>query len=164
VTTLAVTFYDVVKWIHVTAIVVGLGPTFAYGVYIAIAAAKEPRSVPFVFDVIQRIDRTFVTGGSLLILITGIYLTADRWDFGYFFVTWGLIAIIALIAIGILFFGPNERRAEQLARRDIEASGPGEVKFSDEFNAVNLKMARMGPITGLIIVVTIYVMVAKPFL
>jgi uncharacterized membrane protein len=163
-TTLAVTFYDVVKWLHVTAIVVGLGPTFAYGVYIAIATAKEPRSVPFVFYVLQRLDRTFITGGSLLILITGIYLAADRWDFSYFFVTWGLIAIIVLIALGILFFGPNERRAERLARRDIEASGPGEVKFSDEFNAVNVKMARMGPVVGLLIVVTIYVMVAKPFL
>ena len=39
-TTLAVTFYDVVVWLHVTAVVVGLGPTFAYGVYIAIATAK----------------------------------------------------------------------------------------------------------------------------
>jgi hypothetical protein len=164
VTNVAVTFYDVLKWVHVTAIVVGLGPTFAYGVYIAIATAREPRSVPFVFDVIQRIDRTFVSGGALLILITGIYLAADRWDFGYFFVTWGVIAIVALIAIGIGFFGPNERRAERLARRDIENSGAGEVRFSEEFNAVSTKMARMGPVTGLIIVLTIYVMVAKPFL
>jgi hypothetical protein len=164
VTTVAVTFYDVVKWIHVTAIVVGLGPTFAYGLYITMATAREPRSVPFVFAVIQRIDKILVTAGSVLILITGIYLAADRWDFGYFFVTWGLIAIIALIAIGIFFFTPNERRAEQLARRDIEASGAGEVRFSDEFKAVNARMARMGPIIGLIVVVTIYVMVAKPFL
>lgn len=160
----AVTFYDVVKWVHVSSIVVGLGPTFAYGIYIAIATANEPRSVPFVYRVLQAIDSTFVTIGGLLILITGIYLAADRWDFGYFFVTWGVIAIIVLLGLTHGFFRPNERRAERLARRDIEASGGGDVRWSDEFNQVSLKMARMGPVAGLIVILTIYVMTAKPFL
>jgi hypothetical protein len=160
----AVTFYDVVKWLHISSVVIAFGPTFAYAIYIAIATANEPRSVPFVYRALQAIDRTMVTIGSVVILLTGLYLVTDRWDFGYFFITWGVVAIIVLIALGHGFFIPNERRAERLARRDIEASGAGEVKFSDEFNAVNLKLARVGPIAGLIVILTIYVMTAKPFL
>jgi hypothetical protein len=161
---LAVTFYDVVKWVHVSSIVVGLGPTFAYGIYIAIASANEPRSIPFVYRVLQAIDGTFVTIGGILILLSGIYLAADRWDFGYFFVTWGVIAIIVLLGLTHGFFRPNERRAERLARRDIEASADGDVRFSEEYHQVSLKMARMGPVAGLIVILTIYVMTAKPFL
>jgi hypothetical protein len=161
---LAVSFYDVVKWVHISSIVVAFGPTFAYGVWIAIASANDPRSIPFVYRVLQAIDGTFVTVGGILILLSGIYLTADRWDFGYFFITWGVIAIIVLLGLTHGFFRPNERRAERLARRDLESSAGGEVRFSDEFNAVSLKMARMGPVAGLIVIVTIYVMTAKPFL
>jgi hypothetical protein len=161
---LAVTFYDVVRWVHISSIVVAFGPTFAYGVWIAIASANEPRSVPFVYRVLQAIDGTFVTIGGILILLSGIYLVSDRWDYGYFFITWGVIAIIVLLGLTHGFFRPNERRAERLARRDIEASGGGAVKFSDEYNQVSLKLARMGPVAGLIVILTIYVMTAKPFL
>ena len=35
-----VQFYDVIKWLHVSAVVVGLGATFAYGVFIAVASRR----------------------------------------------------------------------------------------------------------------------------
>ena len=105
-----------------------------------------------------------VTIGAIVILITGLYLAGDSWDFGDFFVAWGLIAIIVLLGMVHGFFLPNERRAEQLAQRDIEASGGGKVEFSREFNEVSGKMARLGPVAGLIVILTIYVMAAKPFL
>ena len=38
-TTLAVQFYDVIVWLHVSAVVVAFGPTFAYGIYFARARA-----------------------------------------------------------------------------------------------------------------------------
>jgi small-conductance mechanosensitive channel len=160
----AVTFYDVVLWVHVSSVVVAFGPPFAYGVWIAIASRDDPESIPFVYRVLQRLDRSFVTIGGILILLTGMYLAADAWDFGYFFITWGLIAILVLLGLAHGFFLPNERRAERLARRDIEASTSGRLEFSREYNEVGGKLARVGPIAGLIVIVTIYVMVAKPFL
>lgn len=162
--TLAVTFYDVIVWLHVSSVVVAFGPTFAYGVFVAIASRDDPHSIPFVYRVLQRIDRSFVTIGGTLVLLTGFYLAADRWDFSSFFISWGILAILVLLGLVHGFFLPNERRAEQLARRDIESAGPGEVRFSREYEAVSAKMARMGPVAGLIVIVTIYVMAAKPFL
>lgn len=162
-TTVAVTFYQVVLWVHISTVVLAFGPTFAYGVFIAIASRDDPHSLPLIYRVFQRIDRSFVTIGGVLVLLTGIYLASDRWDFGYFFVTWGVLAIIVLLGLVHGFFLPNERRAEQLARRDLEAGGGGETRLSREYEEVSGKMARVGPIAGLIVILTIYVMAARPF-
>ena len=61
-------------------------------------------------------------------------------------------------------FIPGERRALELSTRDIERSGPGEVKLSEEFDAVNGRLAKVGTLAGLIVILTIYFMAAKPFL
>jgi hypothetical protein len=162
--TLAVQFYDVVVWLHVSAVVVAFGPTFAYGIYLVAAGRSAPRSIPAILEAQTLINRTMVTIGGVLVLITGIYMVADRWDFGYFFVTWGLIAIIVLLGLTHGFFLPHDRRALVAAKRDIESAGPGDVEFGEEFDRESRASARMGPIAGLIVIVTIYVMAAKPFL
>jgi hypothetical protein len=165
-TTLAdVTFYDVVLWLHITAVVIAFGATFAFGIYIGLAAARHKRSVPAVLEAQMLISRTFVTIGGLVILATGIYLTADRWEFSDFFIGWGIVAIVVLLGLAHGFFLPHDRKALAAARRDIEAAPPGgEVEFGEEFNRANAAGARMGPIAGLIVILTIYVMAAKPFL
>ncbi|MQA73972.1 MAG: DUF2269 family protein [Solirubrobacterales bacterium] len=163
-TTLAVTFYDVVVWLHISAVVVAFGVTFGYGAYIALAARKHPRSIPAVLEAQTMINRTMVTIGGLLILVTGIYLAADRWDFADFFVGWGIIAIIVLLGLVHGFFVPNDRRALEAAKHDIEAAGDGPVTFGKRFQRASMAGARVGPIAGLIVIVTIYVMTAKPFL
>lgn len=163
-TTLAVQFYDVIVWLHVSAVVVAFGPTFAFGIYLAMTARNHPRSIPAVLEAQNVVSRMMVTIGAVLVLVTGIYLTADRWDFGYFFVTWSLIAIIVLLGLTHGFFLPHDRRALAAAKRDIEAAGSGEVEFGEEFSRETAASARMGPIAGLIVILTIYVMAAKPFL
>lgn len=163
-TTLAVTFYDVVLWLHVSAVVVAFGATFAFGLYIGLAAAKHRRSVPAVLEAQILISRTMVTAGALVILATGIYLAADRWDFSEFFIAWGILAILVLLGLVHGFFLPNDRRALAAARRDIEAAPGEQVEFGEEFNRASAAGARVGPIAGLIVILTVYVMVAKPFL
>jgi hypothetical protein len=164
--TVAVTFYNVVVWLHVTAVVLAFGPTFAFGIYLAVAARKYPRAMPAVIESSLTISRSMVTLGGILILITGIYLASrDPWSFGDFFVAWGIIAILVLLGLVHGFFIPNDRRALRAANRDIEAAGPtGDVEFSREFDEVSQRSARVGPVAGLIVILTIYVMAAKPFL
>ena len=164
-TTIAVTFYNVVVWLHVTAVVLAFGPTFAFGLYIALAQRKYPRAIPAVLESQIAITRSFVTLGGILIFITGMYLAGDVWEFGDFFVIWGLLAILALLGLAHGFFLPNDQRALRAAKRDIDAAGPaGDVELSPEFNEASGRSARMGPIAGLLVIITIYVMAAKPFL
>jgi ABC-type amino acid transport system permease subunit len=159
-----VQFYDVIVWLHVSSVVVGFGPTFAFGLYLALARSKYPRSMPAILDAQCTISRTMVTIAALVILASGIYLAADRWEFSDFFVIAGLVAIVILMGMVHGFFVPNEVRAREVAERDIEAAGPGEVKFSDEFERRMRGSAIAGPIAGLIVILTIYFMTTKPFL
>ncbi len=163
---IAVTFYDVVLWVHISAVVVGFGATFGYGIFLAVAAKEAPRSIPGILAGMITTDRTLVTIGGTVVLLSGLYLTADRWDFGEFFVAWGVIAVFALLGLTGGFFTPNERRAKAAAERDVERADQAgrPVEFGAEFNEASGKLSRMGPIAGLLIILTIYVMTAKPFL
>ncbi|HEY8001182.1 MAG: DUF2269 family protein [Vicinamibacteria bacterium] len=164
--TTAVTFYNVVVWLHVSSVLIAFGPTFAFGIYIALAQRKYPRALPAVIEAQTTIQRSMTTIGGALILITGIYLASEQgWEFSDFFVVWGLLAIIVLLGLVHGFFLPNDTRALRAAKRDIEAAGPaGEVELGAEYRESSGRSARMGPIAGLIVILTIYVMAAKPFL
>jgi len=160
----AVDFYDVIRWIHITAVVVAFGPTFAFGVYAALAQRRDPRSVPVMLEATIAVERTLLTWGALVVLASGIYLTIDRFEFGDVFINVGLVGVIVLVGLTHGFFIPNDRRAAAAARSDIESAGAGEVKLGDEFARLSARSATVGMLAGLTIVVLIYFMTAKPFL
>jgi uncharacterized membrane protein len=164
--TVAVTFYNVVVWLHISSVLIAFGPTFGFGIYFAVAGRKYPRALPAIHESVITITRSMVTLGGVLILITGLYLASrDPWSFGDFFIAWGIIAILVLLGLAHGVFLPNDQRALRAAKRDIEAAGPtGEVDFSDEYEQTSGRNARLGPVAGLIVILTIYVMAAKPFL
>ena len=163
----AVTFYDVVLWVHITAVVLAFGPTFAYPVFLAVAERTDPRALPAVgrgilaWDAIGRII-------LVLILLAGIYLIADHpiWELSDFFVAWGILATIVVGGLSSAYFTPKTNELIGIAERDIAAAGAtgGEVKFSAEFQALNGQIAKVGTAAGILIILTIYVMAAKPFL
>lgn len=163
-TTLAVTFYDVVVWLHVSAVVVAFGPTFAFGIYIAMTARNHPRSIPAALEAQNAVNRSLVSLGAIVVLLSGLYLAADGDWFDEAFVGVGIVAIIVLLGLLHGYFLPHDNRALEAAKRDIDASGSGEVKFGEEYNRAAVASARMGPIAGLIVILAIYFMVAKPFL
>jgi hypothetical protein len=159
-----VQFYDVVVWLHVSAVVLAFGPTFAFGIYYGVVGSRHPRSLPAVFEATTVVNRTMTTIGMLVILASGIYLAADRWEFSDAFVIVGIVAVVVLMALVHGFFIPNDRRGKAAAERDIEAAGSGDVQFSDEFWASAARGRTVGALAGLIVILTIYFMAAKPFL
>ncbi|CAN5608520.1 hypothetical protein BH10ACT11_BH10ACT11_08540 [soil metagenome] len=61
------------------------------------------------------------------------------------------------------FFIPNTRKLGQLADEELKAAGGNLTEFSPEFDKLATKLNKLGPVAGIIIVLTIYVMSAKPF-
>ena len=161
----AVEFYDVVKWLHISVVVVALGPTFAFGIYQGVAAGRDPRSLPVVFAATEAINRYLVTIGGIVIFLTGIYLTIDGpWSFGDVFVNVGIVVLILLLGLVHAYFIPNDRSASEAAQRDIEAARGGAVELGSEFASRTRRSAQLGMLAGLVVVLTIYLMTAKPFL
>lgn len=159
-----VQFYDVVLFVHITALVLAFGPTFGYAIMQAIAERNDPRSIPTVMRGFSTIDRFMSTPAALVLIAAGIYLTIDRWSFGDVYISFGIAAIIVLLGLVHGFFIPHERKLAELARRDIAAAGAGEVTLSEDYRVASKRVERVGTFAGLLIVVTIYFMTAKPFL
>jgi uncharacterized membrane protein len=155
-------FFDVVLFVHIGAAVVSFGATFSYAFFQAVVERTSPRSVPAMFRAMGTCDRYLVIPGALIVLAAGIYMTIDRWDFGYLFITVGLSIIIVLILLGMTFFHSHEERAIELAERDIAAAGTGEVAFSEEYWEVSKRLAQVGTLAGVLVLVAVFFMTVKP--
>jgi len=153
-----ITGYSVGLFIHVLAVVLAFGPTFAYGIVFSVMP-RYPRAAPALFEAIRKVDNYLVNPGMIVVLIAGIYLMSDgNWDGSEAFIAVGFIAIIALFGLQHAFFRPQGRKAQELAERDLQAGD----SFSAEFEEVSRRLSMVGPIAGLIVVITIFFMTVKP--
>lgn len=153
-----ITDYSVGLFIHILAVVLAFGPTFAYGIIFSVMP-QHPRSAPALFEAIRKVDRYLVDPGMIVLLLAGIYLLAEGpWKGSEAFITVGFIAIIVLFGLQHAFFRPQGRKAQELAERDLNT---GDI-FSAEFEEISRRLGTVGPVAGLIVVVTIFFMVVKP--
>ena len=155
-------FYDVVVFVHVTAVVVAFGATFAYPFFQAVVERSSPRSVPAMFRAMHTTSRYLVVPGALVVLVAGVYLTVDGWDFDQLFVIVGLVVVVVVIILGATFFDRHESRAIELSERDVAAAGAGDVVLSDEYWEVSKRIARVGMLASVLILVAVFFMVVKP--
>lgn len=155
-------FYDVVVFVHVAAVVVAFGATFAYPFFQAVVERSSPRSVPAMFRAMHMTSRYLVVPGALVVLATGVYLTVERWDFDQLFVVVGLFVVVVVIILGATFFDRHESRAIELSQRDVAAAGAGDVVLSEEYWEVSRRIARVGMLASLLILVAVFFMVVKP--
>ena len=159
---LAVAAYDVVLAIHIMAVVVAFGVTFAYPLIFAIAARQEPKSLPLLHRIETMVDRLLVNGGLTVVVLAGIYLASDGKHWSEFFVQWGLGAALVIGALVGAVMIPSGKRARSLAERDIAASAGGEIAFSDEYQAVVRRLQVTGSLLSALVLVTILFMAIKP--
>ncbi|MGD9736076.1 MAG: DUF2269 family protein [Solirubrobacterales bacterium] len=154
--------YKIALFFHVLAVVIAFGPTFGYAFFFSVAP-QFPRATPAILAGVQRVDRYLVNPGMVILLIAGIVLLAtsdSAWGGSDFFIVWGWIAIIALFAVQHGFFQPQVRKAKGLAERDLQNGDT----LSPEFEALGQRIGRVGSLAGILIVVTIFFMVYKPFM
>lgn len=159
---LAILFYDVIVALHVMAIVIAFGVTFAYPILYAYVTRHHPRALPALHAAQDRIGKLLITPFATLALIAGIYLASDRdlWDQVWVIVP--LVILIVLLGLGGAFFSPSGRRLAALARRDVDASPSDPVALSPEYQALNQRVAIVGACSSLLVLVAIFFMVAKP--
>ena len=145
--------YNVSLFIHITAVMVGFGSTFALSVTTPIALKLSPRHLPYVHELEMTLNRFFASPALILVLATGIYQVSaggigEAWKFSQFWVSATFAILIVIGGIMGAVFMPSSRRMKVLADRDIEAAGEGTVTMSDEYNQLAKRGAIFGPITG----------------
>ena len=154
-----VTAYNVGLFVHVLAVVVGIGATYAYPVVLAWVERFNPQAVPGVYAALRRVDRIIVTPGLVIVLLAGFYLlsegeirVAESW------VSLGIATVIILLGMTHAYFKPRWDRGIELAERDLAAG----AELSEEFRANSRQMAIAGMLMSLLVVVTIFFMIVKP--
>lgn len=150
---LAVEFYNAVVALHVMAIVIAFGVTFAYPIMGPYLGKNHPGALPAFHGVQERIGKFLITPFATFALITGIYLAADAEVFDEVFVQVPMVILIVLLGMGGAFFAPLERRALELSANPESA----------EYQSIAAKIAKGGMVASVLILVAIYFMVAKPF-
>jgi hypothetical protein len=154
-------FWQVVLAIHIVAVVVALGVTFSYPLIGAVAVRMDPRAMPWYHRTQELVGKWLISPGLVVVLVAGIYLASKLHQWHAFYVQWGLGVAIVIGALGGVFFAPSERKLAALAERDIKAAGDGEVTWSAEYDALNKRVAIVGGIMNLLIVITVYVMTVQ---
>jgi len=158
----AASTYDYILAVHIMAVVVAFGVTFAYPIMFAVGARHGARSLPLLHRIEYTIERYMVNPALLLVLLAGMYLAGKGHHWSEFFVQWGLAATIAIGALVGSVMMPTAKRAEKIAERDIGASGPGDPEMSAEYQALVRRLSIVGSLLSALVLLTILFMAVKP--
>ncbi len=154
--------YDVVLGVHILAVVIAFGVTFAYPIIFVVGARQDPRNLPLLHRITLATERILVNGGLVFVLGAGIFLASDGHHWKEFFVQWGIGAVVVIGAVAGAVMIPASKRAMALAERDIAAAGDGEVELSAEYQATVRRLNTVGTALSLLVVATVFIMAIKP--
>ncbi|MCE3266851.1 MAG: hypothetical protein K0S15_1560 [Solirubrobacterales bacterium] len=160
---LAVSGYELSLFIHITAVMAGFGATFAESVMFPVALNLSPRHLPYVHRLQLTINRYFALPALLIVILTGVYqMSEGDWNYGDFWVS-GTMTIVVIIAVLLLaYFIPADKRLQPMVERELADTGSGEVTLSEEYQRAARNEGIAGSITGILLVVAIFLMVTKP--
>jgi uncharacterized membrane protein len=162
-TVTAITSYDFSIFLHVAAVMIGFGSTFALSVVAPIALKLDPRHLPYTHQLSLVLNRFFATPALVVVLATGFYqVSKGNWKFGSFWISATFAIVIVLGALTGAFFTQSAKKLKALSERDIAAAGDGPVTMSDEYDRRARLEAIIGPITGLLLVIAVFLMTTKP--
>ena len=150
---IAASLYDVVLWLHITAVLTAFGALFAYPVFLAVnaRAAIGDRAG------LHRAQIAFskrVTGPAIgVVLLAGIYLAtdADLWSEGW--VGLGFLLLLVIAGLGATLL----RRGEE--RLVATAESGDDTGYGAALGTVRLWTT----ITLVLIVLVLFLMSVKPF-
>jgi len=155
---LAITFYSVVLSLHIMAVVVAFGFSFAYPVFMPWARRNHPQAMPVIHQMSDRLGKMVMSPALVVVLLAGVYLASDADAWSEVWVTVPLVILLIIGGLGGMFFAPNERRLAELARRDLGAGG-GEL--SAEYGDLFRRVAAAGYAVCALVLIAIFFMTTK---
>jgi len=166
----AVEFFQLVLAVHILAVVLAFGVTFAYPLFGIVGAQMDPRAMPWFHGMQQVIGRRLINPALLIVLVAGIYLASHLHQWGATYVQWGLAAVVVLGGLEGGFMVPREGRLADLAERDLAgspAAGAGAsastatATVGAEYTALLKRVGLVGSLMQLIVVVTVFLMATR---
>jgi uncharacterized membrane protein len=148
------TEYVWLKFFHILIAIIALGTSAGLGIVMEFYGNHSIHGL-FVLRAVKRLVAFVVIPGYLLMVVTGLWLTHDAWSFTF---RWIQAALVLWVLGAVAFAGSLVLLNKQIAM--FEANGP----TSTPYKRVSLLGRFFGGASGLIIVIIVYLMVAKPSL
>jgi uncharacterized membrane protein len=155
----AIDAYSISVFIHVTAVMVGFGATFAESIMFPVAVKVGKSHLPYVHRLQLAINQRMATPALVVVLLTGIYQTTDAdWGFGSFWISATFLIVIVVGGLLGAYFIPSDRRLAVQAERDLDQGG----ELSEDYLAKARRQGGVGALTGILLIVAVFLMVTKP--
>jgi uncharacterized membrane protein len=150
----ALVTYDIVKAAHIIAVVLAYGLPAAYPFLLPHVRRNHPEAMAGVHDVQHRLNQRITGPGTVLILVFGAYMASKHHLWGE---VWVIVPLSILVVIGALGGGvvvPATARLSELARDDL-----GGVEYARVYR----RYMAAEVLLGVLVLVAIFFMAAKPF-
>ena len=155
--------YSLSVFLHVSAVMVGFGATFAEAIMFPVAMKAGVRHLPYVHKLQLALNQYFATPALVVVLATGFYQVAEgNWELGDFWLSATILIVIVIGGLLGAYFIPADRKLGPMVEREIAAAGDGEIVLSEEYQRGARTEGIVGTITGVLIVIAIFLMVDKP--
>jgi uncharacterized membrane protein len=159
VTFAEIDLYSLSVFVHVTAVVVGFGATFAEAIMFPVAMKAGVRNLPYLHRLQLAINQRLASPALVIVILTGIYQTTERWEWseGWISATFAIVIVIGGILGG--YFIPADRRLAAQAERELAETG----NVSEDYLRQARREGMVGALTGVLLIAAIFLMVTKPF-
>ena len=153
--------FELLVFLHLVAVVVGIGTVFLNGVYANISMKRqgaEGLAISEANEKVSGVAEKFIYA----IFVFGILavLASDVYDFSQVWIWLSIVLYVVAVGISHSIVIPGHRRLNELAR--IMGSGQGGPAEGQEMAALGKRMAPAGMALNLLAVVLIGLMVWKP--
>ena len=155
-------WYGAWKTLHVVFAVIWIGGGFLHTTLAFIAERENnPHDRAIIARQAARVGEKVFTPSALIVLVAGLLMMFTdfgevAWDWGDFWVSFGLLGFVASFAIGVGVLTPTAKRLREL----VGTVGPNAPEVHEQMNKIFL-VARIDAAILMLVVVD---MVAKPFL
>jgi uncharacterized membrane protein len=155
----SITALSISVWIHITAALIGFGATFAEAVTFPVAMKLDKRHLPYVHQLQLFINQRLATPALVVILLTGFYQVSEgNWSFGDAWISLTFLIVIILGGMLGAYFVPTDRKLFAQVTKELESGG----ELSQDYLAAVRREGVMGTITGILIIIALFLMVTKP--
>ena len=146
-------WYLVVKFVHVLVAIVAVGSSAGSSLWLRLAM-RSPAHLPFALRSAKFLDERLTRPGLIVMFITGLWMAASRWTLALFWIRAALVLVLFVLVLLYLIVGPLMGRLIRVA--DTEGLASRNWAQLDRLFEI------AGGGSGLIIIVIVWLMVAKP--
>jgi uncharacterized membrane protein len=151
------TLWDVLKSVHVLCAAFWVGGGFVLNVAVNLSfLARDPARQSMILRTTEVIGQRLFTPLALIVVAVGVWMVLrydDVYDFGDFWISYGLGFFVLTFLVGAGFLGPRSRKTAELID-----SGAGE----DEVRHASVPLRMVAAIDAVLLWSVVVVMVVKP--